>query len=108
MRRDGTRQPYAILQHASWNNPAKPLHFGRVIVLLDTRLDRLPVLERPIAVSPNESRRHHGLADVRVGAGYEDPAEQTPTSLSAAASDTVKRSIASSDCPLLTEIRRRE
>ena len=94
---------------STWSRAAgrQPPNFGGVVVLFDARLNRLPVPDRQLAVPAHERRRHHRLADVRIGARYEDPAEQSPTSLSAIASEPAKRSMVSSGNPAFTETRRR-
>ena len=107
VRRHRARQPNPLVEDAPRTAAGQPLHFGRVVILFDAGLDRLPVLEGQGAIATDQRSGHDGLADVRIRAGYEDPAEQSPASFSAAASDTAKRSIVSSDNPALTETRSR-
>src|SRR5438067_1341370 len=45
MRRDGKGQTHARRQYVSGPAPAEPADFGRVIVLLDAGLDRLPIAQ---------------------------------------------------------------
>ena len=54
----------------------KPRNFGRVVVLFDAGLNRLPIPERkPAAISVEKSRRRDCFADAGVGAGYEEAAK---------------------------------
>src|SRR5258705_11187207 len=107
MRRHGASQANALIEDAPGTAAGEPLHFSRIVVLLDARLDRLPVLGRQVAIAADQRGGDDRLPDVGVRSGYEDAAEQSPTSFNAAATDTAKRSIASSDNPALTETRSR-
>ncbi len=86
----------------------QPRHFGRVVVLLDAGLNRLPVFERKLtAIAVEQGGGGDGLADPGVGAGYEEAAEHGTDSRSATDSAPANRSRISSVRSALTEIRRR-
>ena len=107
MRRHRARQADARIEYSFARRGRQPHHFRGVVVLFDAGLNGFPVPDRRIAIAAEERGRHHGLADIRIGTGYEKPAEQSPTSLRAAASESAKRSIVSSVRPAFTETRRR-
>src|SRR4051812_29434033 len=103
--RYGAREANALVQNAARPAISEPLDFERIVVLVDACLDRLPIFDRQRTISPQERRGYNGFPNVRVRAGYEDPAEQTPASFNAPASEAANRSIASSDKPALIETR---
>ena len=80
MRRYGMRQPDTRIQDLSvrptGRHPASRAHLRGVVVVLDARLNRFPVLERHLVPVSNQQRRGDDrFSDVRISACYEDPAE---------------------------------
>ena len=76
MRRHRPFETHAGCQELVRAARGQPRDLGRVVVLFDAGLNRLPIPQgKPAAISVEERRRRHRLADAGVGAGYEEAAE---------------------------------
>src|SRR5262245_28137550 len=88
-----TGQPHTLVDDLVVCATPKVFDGRRVVILLDARLNGLPVLELDAAPETvHQGSRHHRLADARVSTGYEETAKhRRPLSAATRASAKLSR-----------------